>query len=174
MRHSAPAAATAVAALASALLPSYAHADPPLVVEEVVFDGTPELDEGLSDLCGFPVTSTATGHFTGTVYFDSDGEFRVFTGRPSFRQTFTSPYATVETSDRGIDKTTVTQDGDVLIFGTGIHLRVKGTTSAVGLWRLTVDAESGELVAEEYYGNFDVTVDEIGPLLCELLGPEEE
>jgi hypothetical protein len=171
MRRSTPVAAAAVALVLA--LPGQASADPPLIVEDVVFDGTPEVDEGLSALCGFPVTVAATGHFTGTVFFDSDGEFRVFKGQPSFRQTFESPYGTVETSDRGIDKTTVTPDGDVLVFGTGIHLKVKGMTSAVGLWRLTIDADSGELIAEEYHGNFDVTASEIGTRLCDMLGPDQ-
>ena len=169
MKHFAHVALTA--ALALSLLAGPANANAPLVVEDVVFDGTPEVDAELSAFCGFPITVSATGHFTGKVFFDSDGEFRLFTGHPSFRQTFTSPYDTIESSDRGVDKTTITQDGRLLIFGTGIHLKVKGMTSAVGLWRLTIDADNGELIDEEYHGNFDVTAPEIGPRLCELLGP---
>jgi len=148
-----------------------AMADPPLVVEDVRFDGTPELHEELSDRCGFPVTVERTGHFRGTVYFDGQGEFRRFAGHPSMVETFTSPYGSFESSDRGVDKISITQDGDLLIFGTGIHLKVDGQVYAIGLWRLTVDLDTGELVAQEYRGNFDIAEPEIGDRICALLGP---
>ena len=38
-----------------------AQSEPPEVVDDVRFDGTPVLDEGLSDHCGFPVTVANTG-----------------------------------------------------------------------------------------------------------------
>jgi hypothetical protein len=148
-----------------------ASAEAPLVIEQVRFDGSPELNAELSDQCGFPVMVETTGHFTGTVFFDNDGQFRLLTGHPSFRETFTSPYATIQSADRGLDKFSITQTGDLLIFGTGIHLRVKGDTVALGLWRLTVDLDTGELISQEYHGNFDVIEPEIGARLCALLGP---
>ena len=125
--------------LAAALLASPAHATKPLVVEDIRFDGTTAVDPDLSEACGFEVSVSTTGHFRGTVYFDKDGNFRLFTGHPSLSDTLTSPYASIETSDRGLDKTKVNPDGTVLIFGTGIHLRVKGQVYAIGLWRLTID-----------------------------------
>jgi hypothetical protein len=157
--------------LATGLLASPAHATKPLVVEEVRFDGTTAVDPGLSDACGFEVTVSTTGHFRGTVYFDKDGNERLFTGHPSLSDTLTSPYASIETSDRGLDKISVSQDGTVLIFGTGIHLRVKGQVYAIGLWRLTFDPEAGELIDQQYHGRFDVMQPEIIEAICSLLGP---
>jgi hypothetical protein len=171
-RHLRLSAAALLGGAALAAVPTApAMADAPLVVEDVRFDGTPELDEGLTDHCGFPVTVETTGHFRGTVYFDSQGEFRRFTGHPSMAETFTSPFGSFESSDRGVDKISITQDGDLLIFGTGIHLKVDGQVYAIGLWRLTVDLDTDELIAQEYHGNFDVTEPEIGDRICALLGP---
>ena len=153
---------------------SPAQSEPPEVVEAVRFDGTPELDEGLSDYCGFPVTVATTGHFRGTVFFDDQGEFRLFTGHPSMAETFTSPYGSFESSDRGVDKISITPDGDLLVFGTGIHLKVDGEVYSIGLWRLTVDLETDELVGQEYHGNFDALEPEIRDTICVLLGPTSE
>jgi hypothetical protein len=61
--------------------------------------------------------------------------------------------------------------GRSLIFGTGIHLRVKGQVYAIGLWRLTIDLQTGELIDQEYHGRFDVLAPEIGETICSLLGP---
>jgi hypothetical protein len=158
--------------LAVGLLASPAHATKPLVVEDVRFDGTPAVDPDLSAACGFDVTVSTSGHFRGTVYFDKDGNFRLFTGHPSLRETLTSQYASIETSDRGLDKISVNTDGTVLIFGTGIHLRVKGQVYAIGLWRLTINPETGELIDQEYHGRFDVLEPEITEAICSLLGPE--
>lgn len=148
-----------------------AQSAPPEVIEDVRFDGTPELDEGLSDHCGFPVTVATTGRFRGTVFFDDQGEVRLFTGHPSMAETFTSPYGSFESSDRGVDKFSITSDGDLLIFGTGIHLKVDGEVYAIGLWRLTIDLETDELVDQEYHGNFDALEPEIRDTICALLGP---
>jgi hypothetical protein len=72
-----------------------------------------------------------------------------------------SPYGFIETSVRGLDKFSLDPDGTLSIFGTGIHLRVKGVVYAIGLWRLTVELETDEVITREYHGNFDVTRDEI-------------
>ena len=158
--------------LAAALLASPAHATKPLVVEDIRFDGTTAVDPDLSEACGFEVSVSTTGHFRGTLFFDKEGNPRLFTGHPSLSDTLTSPYASIETSDRGLDKISVNADGTVLIFGTGIHLRVKGRVYAVGLWRLTVDRLTGELIDQEYHGRFDVLQPEIIEAICSLLGPE--
>jgi hypothetical protein len=160
------------ALVATALLASPAHATKPLVIDEVRFDGTTAVDPDLSEACGFEVSVSTTGHFRGTLYFDKDGNVRLFTGHPSLSDTLTSQYASIETSDRGLDKTSVNPDGTVLIFGTGIHLRVKGQVYAIGLWRLTFDPEAGELIDQEYHGRFDVLQPEIIEAICSLLGPE--
>lgn len=157
--------------LAAGLLAAQARADTPLVVDNIRFDGVTEVDPFLSEECGFPVSVSTTGHFRGTIFFDSDGNFRLFTGHPSLRETLTSPYGSIESSDRGLDKFSLNPDGTLSIFGTGIHLRIKGVVYAIGLWRLTVDLGTGELVAQEYHGNFDVTNPEIVPTICSLLGP---
>lgn len=167
-----PIVALLLAALGVGLFTAPAHAGKPLVIEDVRFDGTPVVDEFFSEECGFPVEISTKGHFRGTVFFDRDGEFRLFTGHPSFQDTFSSPYATIEASDRGLDKYSITSDGNLLVFGTGIHLRVKGTVYAIGLWRLTFDLETDELVAQEYHGRFDVQQQEIVEAICSLLGPQ--
>ena len=165
------AASLLVAATGAGMATAPAHADPPLVIEDIHFDGTPELDEGLSDFCGFPVTVATTGHFRGTLFFDADGAFRLYTGHPSMVETFASPYGSFTSSDRGVDKISFDPDGNLLIFGTGIHLKVNGVVYAIGLWRLTIDLDTDELVAQEYHGNFDVRQPEIGNAICGLLGP---
>jgi hypothetical protein len=163
--------AVLLVALGAGLFTAPAHAVKPLVIEDIRFDGVPVVDEFFSEECGFPVEISTRGHFRGTVFFDKDGEFRLFTGHPSFRDTFSSPYATIEASDRGLDKYSITSEGDLLVFGTGIHLRVKGAVYAIGLWRLTFDLETDELVAQEYHGRFDVQQPEIVDAICSLLGP---
>jgi hypothetical protein len=157
--------------LSVTLIAAPAHAAQPLVTEDVRFDGTPEVDPFLSQQCGFPVSVSQTGHFRGTIFYDKDGNARLETGHPSIRTTFTSPYGSIETSDRGLDKYSLNPDGTLLVFGTGIHLRVKGQVYAIGLWRLTVNLETDELVAQEYHGNFDVQQPQLVDTVCSLLGP---
>ena len=101
--------------ITAALLASPAQATKPLVVEDIRFDGTTAVDPDLSEACGFEVSVSTTGHFRGTVYFDKDGTERLFTGHPSLSDTLTSPYASIETSDRGLDKISVSQDGTVAL-----------------------------------------------------------
>jgi hypothetical protein len=43
----------------------------------------------------------------------------------------------------------------------------------MGLWRLTIDPETGELLAQEYHGNFDLTAPEILGWVCERFGPAD-
>lgn len=148
-----------------------AEAVPPEVVDDVTFEGTPELDQYFTDYCGFPVTVATTGHFRGTAFFDSEGNFREFTGHPSMVETFASPYSSFESSDRGLDKYTLDADGNLLLFGTGIHLKIDGQIYAIGLWRITIDLATDEVVAAEYHGNFDVVRPEIDDAICTLLGP---
>jgi hypothetical protein len=144
----------------------------PAIVEEVRFDPTiTEVDPFLSDVCGFTVTFSAKGHFRGTIYFNPDGSFRRFVGHPSFRQTLSSPFGSITSDDRGVDKVTENPDGTLSIFGTGIHLRVKGEAYAIGLWRLVIDPVTGELLDASYHGNFGLEQPEILPFICERLGP---
>ena len=157
--------------LAAALLISPAHAVKP-DSRTFHFDGTPEVDTFLTGLCGFTVTASTEGHIRISFYFDKDGNQRLETGHPSASTTYTSQYGSIQTSDRGLDKFTVNPDGTVLWFGTGIHLRVKGQVYAIGLWRLTIDPETGELIDQEYHGRFDVLQPEIIAAICSLLGPE--
>jgi hypothetical protein len=160
-----------VVVFVAGLLAGQARADKPVVVENIRFDNVTEVDPNLSERCGFTVSVTTSGHFRATDFFDKDGNVRLSTGHPSLSETLTSPYGSIESSDRGLDKFSLNPDGTLSIFGTGIHLRIKGAVYAIGLWRLTVDLETGELVAQEYHGNFDVTAPEIVPTICALLGP---
>jgi hypothetical protein len=40
---------------------------------------------------------------------------------------------------------------------------------AIGLWVLTVDGETGELLSAEYHGNLDGGIEDIVPYLCSQL-----
>ena len=166
--------ALAGALLATSLWAAPAAANPPEIVEDVRFDAAiSELDEFYTETCGFPVTFSAKGRFRGTVYFDADGEFRRFTGHPSFRQTLSSEWGSITTDDRGLDKFSLNEDGTLAVFGTGIHVRIKGEIRAVGLWRLTIDLDTGELLDAEYHGSFGLENPEIDPYVCGRLGPPE-
>jgi hypothetical protein len=171
-RRAASALAGMLAAIQLATAP--AVADKPLIVEDVRFDpAITEIDPGLSQACGFPVTFSAKGRFRGTVYFNADGSFRRFVEHPSFRQTLSSQWGSITTDDRGVDKSALNPDGTLSIFGTGIHLRVKGEVHAIGLWRLVIDLDSGQLLDASYHGNFELEQPEIGPYICARLGPSQ-
>jgi hypothetical protein len=149
-----------------------AVAGKPLIEEDVRFDPSiSEIDPFLSEVCGFAVTFSAKGRFRGTVYFNADGSFRRFVGHPSFRQTLSSEWGSITTDDRGVDKFSLNPDGTLSVFGTGIHLRVKGEVYSIGLWRLVIDLETGELVDASYHGNFGLEQPEIDSYICERLGP---
>jgi hypothetical protein len=172
MRRAASALAGVLVAIALAAAP--AVADKPLIVEDVRFDPSiSEIDTGLSEACGFPVTFSAKGRFRGAVYFNADGSLRRYVEHPSFRQTLTSQWGSITTDDRGLDKVTLNQDGTLSVFGTGIHLRVKGQAHAIGLWRLVIDLDTGELLDASYHGTFELEQPEIGPYICALLGPAQ-
>jgi hypothetical protein len=170
MRLRACIAAAGLLALTAWIAP--ASAVKPLIEEDVRFDpAISEVDPFLSEACGFEVTFSAKGRFRGTVYFNADGSFRRFVGHPSFRQTLTSEWGSITTDDRGVDKVTLNPDGTLSVFGTGIHLRVKGEAYAIGLWRLVIDPETGELLDASYHGNFGLEQPEILPYICARLGP---
>jgi hypothetical protein len=114
---------------------------------------------------------TGKGHFRLTVYYNRAGSVKRLVGHPSFRYTLASPYASLQTSDVGVDKIVENADGTVSIFGTGIHFKLNGEIRAVGLWRLVVDAATGELLSAEYHGNFGLRADEIDAYVCSRLGP---
>jgi hypothetical protein len=92
-------------------------------------------------------------------------------GHPSFRQTLSSEWGSITTDDRGVDKITENPDGTISVFGTGIHLRVKGDAYAIGLWRLVIDPDTGDLLDASYHGNFGLEEPEIVPYICSRLAP---
>lgn len=153
--------------------PGVAHGAKPEKFPVEVFDPADVLvDDFLSEACGTTVYFSAKGHFFGQMYFLKDGGIRL-AFHPSFRQTLTSEFGTVETSDVGVDKISFNEDGTITVFGTGIHLKVKGEKYAIGLWRLTLDGETFDLIDQEYHGNFDLLAPEIEAYLCSVLGPPE-
>lgn len=140
-----------------------------------VFDpSVVEVDDFLSDECGTEVTFSAAGHDFGQMFFLHDGDVR-FAFHPSYRETLASEYGTVESQDVGVDKVSLDPEtGLLVVFGTGIHVKVKGDTYAIGLWRLTLDPQTGEQVGEgSYAGNFDLLRPEIIDYLCGILGPPD-
>jgi hypothetical protein len=156
----------------SAMFVAVASAAKPLQEFEIRWDGTvTEVDEFLSEACGFEVRATSRGHIQGKVYVDNDGAFKRFVAHPSFTTIYESDFASFESSDRGVDKVTENPDGTLSIHGTGIHFRVKGEAFAIGLWRLVVDPVAEVLLSAEYHGNFDLEEPDIVPFICERLGP---
>jgi hypothetical protein len=67
----------------------------------------------------------------------------------------------------GLDRYVENEDGTLSIFGTGIHLKLKGGVKAIGLWRLVDDLETGELISEDYHGRFDVGAPGIVEAICD-------
>ena len=147
-----------------------ASAVPPERVVSEVFDAdVAVVDEFLSAECGFTVTARMAGHFRLTEFYNRDGSLDRVTAHPSFRSTLTSPTATITTADVGLDRYVENEDGTISIFGTGIHLKIKGGQKAIGLWRLVFDPETEELVSEEYHGRFDVDANGTAQAICEAL-----
>ena len=44
---------------------------------------------------------------------------------------------------------------------------------AIGLWRLVIDLDSGQLLDASYHANFEMEQPEIGPYICARLGPPQ-
>ena len=122
-------------------------------------------------LCEFPVVVSSTGNFREAVYFNQDGSVRREVSNPSLVTTYSNPLsgASFSSPDRGMDRVTFNPDGTVTVFGTGIHLRVKGEIVQIGLWILTFDEATGELLSAEYHGNFDGGFEEGGAYICAKL-----
>ena len=114
---------------------------------------------------------SSTGKFREAVYFNKDGSVRRVMSNPSLVTTFSNPLTgrSLTSPDRGLDKVTFNPDGTITVHGTGIHLRVKGEFYAIGLWILTIDEATGELLSAEYHGNFDGGVEEGGAYICSKL-----
>jgi hypothetical protein len=146
-----------------------AEAMKPVVVDSVVFDPSVSVkDRYLTRQCGTAVWVTTRGHYTEKIYFDRLGAITRIVGHPSLRQTIFSELGGFSTPDVGVDKTSFNdEEGTVTVFGTGIHLKVKGGATDVGLWRLVFDARSGNLLSSDYHGNFDVLAPDILAYVCD-------
>ena len=146
-----------------------AAADKPLI-EHVRFDNETEVIPA-GELCAFDVVATSSGRLRVATFFNEDGSERRVMENPSFVTTYTNPLTgrSVTSPDRGLDKITFNEDGTITIHGTGIHFRHKGQFYAIGLWVLTIDGATGELLSAEYHGNFDVGFSGLGAALCDAL-----
>jgi hypothetical protein len=146
-----------------------AAADRPLI-EHIRFDNETEVIS-TGELCEFEVVATSSGRLRVATFFNEDGSLRRVMENPSFVTTYSNPLTgrSVTSPDRGLDKITFNEDGTITIHGTGIHFRHKGQFYAIGLWVLTVDGETGELLSAAYHGNFDGGVEDIVPYLCSQL-----
>jgi hypothetical protein len=146
-----------------------AAADKPLI-EHIRFDNeTERIPAG--DLCEFAVVATSSGRLRVATFVNEDGSERRVMENPSFVTTYTNPRTgrSVTSPDRGLDKITFNEDGTITIHGTGIHFRHKGQFYAIGLWVLTLDGATRELLSAEYHGNFDGGVEDLAPYLCSQL-----
>jgi hypothetical protein len=168
MKRTVLAAALSVGAVLAIPLPA-AAVPPERVVSEVFDADVTVVDEFLTAECGFRVTARVAGHFRLTEFYNRDGSLNRVTAHPSFRSTLTGPTGTtITTADVGLDRFVENADGTVSVFGTGIHLKLKGGEKAIGLWRLTFDATE-ELISEEYHGRFDVDAAGTTQAICEAL-----
>jgi hypothetical protein len=164
------AAATVLAFAAGLATAASAGAVPPERTVSEVYDADVTVtDEFLTTACGFKVTAQLSGHYRETAFFNKDGSLNRVTAHPSFRSTLTSSKATITTTDVGLDRFVENADGTISIFGTGVHLKLKDGPKAIGLWRLVVDPEAGELISEEYHGQFDVTAEGTVEAICDAL-----
>jgi hypothetical protein len=164
----------AIVVSAGAFAGQAAAVKPEVIVQERFDPSLTLRDPDLSAACGFDVFVSMKGHFSTKLFFNKEGEVTRVVSHPSFATTFTANGNTITSADRGVDKVVFNPDGTLSIFGTGIHLKIKGEVSAIGLWRLVFDPSTGELIDEEYHGNFDLEADEILDYLCSRLAPEPE
>lgn len=154
-----------------AVVASPAAADPPLRwAETYTWDETVE-DAFLTGECGFEVMASSKGRYSETYRFDKAGNLVRVDAHPSYASVLSSAYGSLTTADRGVDKYSLDADGNLQVHGTGIHLKVKGQAYSIGLWRLTFGPE-GEVLSQEYHGNFGLTYPYIVPFICEALGPD--
>ncbi|OUM42614.1 hypothetical protein [Arthrobacter sedimenti] len=164
------AAATVLTLAAGLATAPHAVAVPPERIVSEVYDADVTVtDEFFTDACGFEVTAQLSGHYRETAFFNKDGSLDRVTAHPSFRSTLRSRTATITTTDVGLDRYVENADGTVSIFGTGVHLKLKDGSKAIGLWRLVFDPDTEELVSEEYHGRFDVTAEGTVEAICEAL-----
>lgn len=146
-----------------------ATAVPPEIHHFKWVDETETIPAG--ELCAFPVVVSSAGTFREAVYFNQDGSERRLVSNPSLVTTYSNPLSGTSFSspDRGMDRVTFNPDGTVTVFGTGIHLRVKGEIQQIGLWVLTFDEATDELLSAEYHGNFDGGIEEGAAYICAKL-----
>lgn len=124
------------------------------------------------ELCDFAVEETLVGHVRLMVRYDRDGEIRSFTANPSFRVTLSANGKTIHTSDRGMDRTTITDEGLFHVHGTGIHFRDREHDFVqIGLWELQFDEAFEELISADYHGTFDGGVETAVDHICTTLAP---
>lgn len=161
---------TAAVLALSGVSASPAHAVPPDRFSETYsFESSPVVDDFLTAACGFEVTASTRGRLSETYFYDRNGDLRVIHSNPSMVTVYESELGfRLQTADRGLDKLSLTSDGTLLYFGTGIHLKVKGEEYSIGLWRLTF-TQDFELIGEEYSGNFDVTYPGLVDYVCDVL-----
>jgi hypothetical protein len=129
-----------------------AHAAKP-TIEHLRFEGQVDVIPAGAP-CSFPVTVTASGHLRIATYVDRDGNVTREVSNPSQVLTVSANGNSFVTADRGVDRVTTNPDGTITIFGTGIHLRVKGVYQDIGLWIITLDPQTGDIVSVEEHGSF--------------------
>jgi hypothetical protein len=135
------------------------------------------LDEGLTELCGFDVWVTGTGHITFRLMTDNDGNPVREVNNFAILVTYSSEFGSVSTVDVGPDRVTYNDDGSLDIFITGnpqsLTAPGEGRVWANSGWihiRLTFD-ENGDATVEFIDSAGLKTEGEQAPILCELLGP---
>lgn len=163
------------ACLLGAVLVVPAAAVQPTMERIEVADGF--LDEELTELCGFDVWFTATGHVTFRLMTDNDGNPVREVNNFALRLTYSSEFGSLSTTDVGPDRVTYNDDGSLDIWITGNPQSI--TAPGEGL----VWANSGWLhILVTFDENGDATVEFIGEaghhsgedageIICDLLGP---
>lgn len=163
--------ALAAGALGVGVIAAPAVAAPPERYKETYSWDVTEKDEYLSNECETTIMASSKGQYRETYYYDRSGDLVRVSAHPSYASVLSSEYGSLATADRGVDKFSWDADGNLMVHGTGIHLRVKGSAYSIGLWRLTFGPTG--VVSQEYHGNFGLEFPDIVPYLCEALGPQQ-
>ena len=164
--------ALAAGALGAGAIAAPAAAAPPDRYKETYSWDVEATDDFLSRECGFEIMASSKGQYRETYYYDRSGELVRVSAHPSYASVLTSEYGSLATADRGVDKYSWDADGNLLVHGTGIHLKVKGRAYSIGLWRLTFGDDDLPL-SQEYHGNFGLEFPDLVPYVCKALGPQQ-
>ncbi len=183
-----------ILSLLAALLALSAFAGPVLgakpTIERIELDGEPVLDEFLTEVCGFDVWLTQTGHITVRTWTDEEGNLVREAVSIGIRGTLTAGGAVLNFVDTGMDKVTALPGGgiQVEIHGNLGLLTLKGEGPVAGaagrfVFQLTpvldeqgnpvLDPDGNPVMNFEVLADSGLRVEEDLDAVCAALTPPE-